>query len=86
LTSSPVVAAIADSASCISAETRQWRCHGPAAHPDRAEILDLHQQTVRAFGLTAGVTHMEFLKTTGGLTPAMSRRKLLSCLRNPATC
>ena len=39
----------------------------PADHRDRAEILDLHQRTVRAFGLTSGVTHMEFLKTTGGL-------------------
>jgi L-amino acid ligase C-terminal domain 2 len=39
----------------------------PADHPDRAEILDLHERTVRAFGLTSGVTHMEFLKTTGGL-------------------
>lgn len=39
----------------------------PPEHPDRAEILDLHARTVRAFGLRAGVTHMEFLKTRDGL-------------------
>ena len=39
----------------------------PAGHPDRAEILDLHAQTVHAFGLQSGVTHMEFLKTRDGL-------------------
>jgi hypothetical protein len=36
-------------------------------HPDRAEILDLHARTVRAFGLPAGVTHMELLKSKDGL-------------------
>lgn len=36
-------------------------------HPDRAEILDLHARTVHAFGLRAGVTHMELLKTKEGL-------------------
>jgi hypothetical protein len=35
--------------------------------PDRAEILDLHARTVRAFGLRSGITHMEFLKTPDGL-------------------
>ena len=39
----------------------------PPGHPDRAEILDLHARTVRAFGLRSGVTHMEFLKTPDGL-------------------
>jgi hypothetical protein len=39
----------------------------PPDHPDRAEILDLHARTVHAFGLQSGVTHMEFLKTRGGL-------------------
>jgi hypothetical protein len=39
----------------------------PPDHPDRAEILDLHAATVRAFGLRSGVTHMEFLKTRDGL-------------------
>lgn len=39
----------------------------PPEHPDRAEILDLHARTVRAFGLQAGVTHMEFLKGPDGL-------------------
>lgn len=39
----------------------------PPGHPDRAEILDLHARTVHAFGLRSGVTHMEFLKTRGGL-------------------
>jgi hypothetical protein len=39
----------------------------PPEHPDRAEILDLHARTVHAFGLRAGVTHMEFLKTRDGL-------------------
>jgi hypothetical protein len=39
----------------------------PSEHPDRAGILDLHARTVRAFGLRAGVTHMEFLKTRDGL-------------------
>jgi hypothetical protein len=32
-------------------------------HPDRAEILELHARTVRAFGLRSGVTHMEILKS-----------------------
>jgi len=36
-------------------------------HRDRAEILDLHARTVRAFGLRSGVTHMELLKTSDGL-------------------
>jgi hypothetical protein len=36
-------------------------------HPDLAEILDVHARTVRAFGLRAGVTHMELLKSKGGL-------------------
>lgn len=35
----------------------------PAGHPDRAAILRLHAETVRAFGLRAGVTHMEFLRS-----------------------
>ena len=39
----------------------------PPGHPDRAEILDLHAQTVHAFGLRSGVTHMELLKTRDGL-------------------
>jgi hypothetical protein len=39
----------------------------PSDHPDRAEILDLHARTVRAFGMQAGVTHMEFLRTRDGL-------------------
>jgi hypothetical protein len=39
----------------------------PPEHPDRAEILDIHDQTVHAFGLRSGVTHMEFLKTADGL-------------------
>src|SRR5205814_2069912 len=39
----------------------------PPDHPDLAEILDVHARTVRAFGLRAGVTHMELLKSKGGL-------------------
>jgi hypothetical protein len=39
----------------------------PPEHPDRAEMLDLHARTVRAFGLRSGVTHMEFLKTPDGM-------------------
>jgi hypothetical protein len=39
----------------------------PPGHPDRAEILDVHARTVHAFGLRSGVTHMELLKTRGGL-------------------
>jgi L-amino acid ligase C-terminal domain 2 len=39
----------------------------PAEHPDRAEIMDLHARTVHAFGMDAGVTHMEILKTRDGL-------------------
>lgn len=39
----------------------------PDGHPDRAEILDLHARTVRAFGMPAGVTHMELFKTKDGL-------------------
>ena len=39
----------------------------PPGHPDRAEILDVHARMVHAFGLRSGVTHMELLKTSGGL-------------------
>jgi hypothetical protein len=39
----------------------------PLEHPDRAEILELHAQTVHAFGLQSGVTHMEILKSRDGL-------------------
>jgi len=39
----------------------------PPDHPDLPGILDLHERTVRAFGLTSGVTHMEILKSRQGL-------------------
>ena len=35
----------------------------PPTHPDRGRILELHERMVRAFGLRAGVTHLELLKT-----------------------
>jgi biotin carboxylase len=39
----------------------------PPDHPDLPEILDLHERTVKAFGLRSGVTHMELLRSSTDL-------------------